>query len=146
MKLFKRLAGACLALTLCCGMAGMAACGDKGGNSGSSNSSSGNLAPQAKENAYNFLVYDADGDAAVGYKVQMCTTDGDAMCYMPSAATDANGYAYITTGASCPAPAVYEVHVLLFNETSGSDEPVELSTVVYTPATFSTEFIEITLA
>lgn len=136
MKLFKKLAGACLALTFCFGMVGLVACGGDKGNG----------APQAKENAYNFLVYKADGSAAVGYKVQMCTTDGEATCYNPSAATDSNGFTYITTGSSCPAPAVYEVHVLLYNDSTTMDEPVELSQTVYTPAEFSTDFITVTLA
>ena len=136
MKLFKKLAGACLALTFCFAMVGMVACG--GGK--------GDDTPKAKENAYNFLVYKADGSAAVGYKVQMCTTNGAGTCYSPSAETDSNGFTYITTGNSCPAPAVYEVHVLLQNEETTADEPVELSATVYTPAEFNTDFIEITLA
>ena len=135
MKLFKKLAGACLAMTFCFGMASLVACGDKGDS-----------APVARENAYNFLVYKADGSAAVGYKVQMCTTDGEGICYAPSAAIDSNGFTYITTGSSCPAPAVYEVHVLLVDEETYAEEQVALSEAVYTPAEFSTEFITVTLA
>ena len=136
MKLFKKLAGACLALTFCFGMVGLVACGGNGGNNG----------PQAKENAYNFLVYKADGSTAVGYKVQMCTTDGNAMCYNPSTETDSNGFTYIAQGSSCPQAAIYEVHVLAYSETTYTDEPVELAQAVYTPAAFSTEFITIVLA
>lgn len=117
-------------------MVGMVACG--GGK--------GDDTPKAKENAYNFLVYKADGSAAVGYKIQMCTTTGAWACYTPSAETDSNGFTYITTGDSCPAPAVYEVHVLLHNEKTYTDEPVALSATFCTPAEFSTDFIEITLA
>lgn len=136
MKLFKKLAGACLAMTLCFGMASLVACGgDKGDNS-----------PVAKANAYNFLVYKADGSAAVGYKIQMCTVDGNATCYAPSTATDNNGFTYITTGSSCPAPAKYEVHVLLFSEETYTEEQVALSSTVYTPVEYSTDFITVTLA
>lgn len=137
MKLFKKLAGACLALTFCFGMVGLVSCGDK---------DNGNGAPQAKANAYNFLVYKADGSAAQGYNVQMCTTDGSGICYAPSAAIDANGFTYVTTGMSCPEAAIYEVHVVLYNEETTTYDQVALSQTVYTPAEFSTEFIEVTLA
>lgn len=145
MKLFKRLAGACLALTLCCGMAGMAACGDKGGNNNSSTSSS-NASSDAgsnvgQANAYNFEVYTAENEPAVGYYVQMCTTDTPAICYQP-VAIGADGKVSISqNNAFCPAEAVYEVHIL-----NSEYEPVDTTETVYTPANFSAEYIVITLA
>lgn len=161
MKLFKKFAVTCLALTLCLGMASMVACGDKGNGNGNSqtesssvvdssenesSSESGSSAVQAQENAYNFLVKNADGSPAVGYKVQLCTTDDSKTCYMPSAQTDANGFVYITAGPSCPNPAAYEVHVLAYDELLETDAPVEPTATVYTPAAFSTDFITVTLA
>ena len=114
-----------------------------GENSSESSENSSEIVAQA--NAYNFKVFKADGSPAVGYQVQMCTTDGSGICYMP-VDIDANGFAAITTGPACPAPSVYEVHVLGYNESYGTYEPVELTETIYTPATFSTEFITIIFA
>ncbi|MBE5746822.1 MAG: hypothetical protein E7352_01455 [Clostridiales bacterium] len=171
MKLFKKLAAACLALTFCFGLATLVACGDKGGvtppvnssspvdtNSDSNDESSAPVDTDsdsegndegsdvvAKENAYNFLIRNADGSAAVGYAVQMCTTDGSGICYAPSNAigniSDENGFVYVEMGSmSCPNPAVYEVHVML------DGAQVNLSSVVNTPAEASLELIVVTLA
>lgn len=129
MKLFKKLVGACLAMSLCFSMASLVACGDKGEELGP---------PVAKESAYNFLVYNADGSAAVGYVIQLCTEDACLDGF--SAKTDGNGFTYMT-----PTPDVYEVHVGYFNENNRLVMK-DLSETVYTPAEFSTDFIEITLA
>ncbi len=131
MKLFKKLAGACLALTFCFGMVGLVACGGKGDNGGDG----------SQANAYNFMVYTADQQPAAGYYVQMCTTDSSGTCYNP-VAIGADGKVSITKNeASCPAEAVYEVHIL-----DNTYTPMETTETVYTPATFSTEYIVITLA
>ena len=110
----------------------------------SENSEGTSIEPQA--NAYNFLVLKADGSPAVGYKVQMCTTDGSGMCYM-FVDVDANGFVAITVDRDvCPAPGVYEVHVLGYDELLETFSPVELAEVVYTPESFSMELITIRLA
>lgn len=133
MKLFKKLAGACLALTFCFGMVGLVACGGKGGNDGNGDG--------GQANAYNFMVYTADQKPAAGYFVQMCTTDSNPICYQP-VAIGADGKVSITqNAASCPAQAVYEVHIV-----DSTYSPVETTETVYTPATFSAEYIVITLA
>lgn len=191
MKLFKKLAAACLALTFCFSLATLVACGDKDGNTVTSSTDSSSPvvedssdsadseissevggevsdnssivddstdsevssevggevsdAPVAQANAYNFIIKNADGSAAVGYAVQMCTTDGRGICYQPSNATgnvsDENGFIYLEMGSmSCPSPAVYEVHVML------DGVQVNLSSVVNTPAEVSLDFIILTLA
>lgn len=121
MNIFKKLAGICMAISLCLGVCAFTACG---------NNNDGGF--QAKENAYNFRVVNADGTAATGYQVQLCTAD-QTTCY-PGVAVDGEGYCAYT----CP-EGVYEIH-LLPADTEFTSNP-EL-----TPATYSTEIIVITLA
>lgn len=104
-------------------------------SSGNNEESSG-IVTQA--NAYNFKILKADGTPAVGYNIQLCSTDGT--CYPPSIVSDANGFVAVTTSRNFPGPGIYEVHVMY------SGNQVALATTVRTPAAFSTELIVVTLA
>ena len=129
MKLFKKLAGACLALTLCFGAFGLVACGEKEDNG---------FTPQ--ENAYNFQVLNAEGEGVEGYKVLICLTGG---ACSPLMATDADGYVAIS-GVNLPVANTageYEIHVMAPTPAGYLDyEGAEM-----TPAAFSTEIITLTL-
>ncbi len=108
-------------------------------SSGNNEESSG-IVTQA--NAYNFKILKADGTPAVGYKIQMCTTNGSGVCYAFSSASDTNGFVAVTQNPRiCPNPAIYEVHVV-----DSTNTQVALAATVHTPAAFSAELIVVTLA
>ncbi len=90
MKLFKKLAVLCTALTLCAGVgATMSACGED--------------APAAT--AYQFKIVKADGSAASNYMIQLCDADG---CDGgPNTISDANGNVTFNIAAGA-----YEIHVM----------------------------------
>jgi len=101
MKLFKKIAVLCMALTLCFGAgAALTACG---GNDETSSS-------EQTVTAYTFTVLNADGTAAKDINVQLCVLGNAAACYMPMA-TDANGkVTYNPPGF--PGEGEYEIHLL----------------------------------
>ncbi len=125
MKLFKKLAVLCMALTLCFGAgAALTACG---GNTEDSST-------EQTAECYVFTVLNADGTAAKDINVQLCVLDNAAACYMPMA-TDANGkISYTPIGF--PGEGEYEIH--LFDL---SMKPLEFTGPVSTPTVFG----EITL-
>ncbi len=103
MKLFKKLAILGMALSLCFGAgAALTACGDE------SDSSS-----QEQTTSYSFKLLNADDTPAVGYKIQLCKTDGSCLAFKAVGADGKVSYPVNPTEA-------YEVHVL--NE---NDEQVE---------------------
>ena len=125
MKLFKKLAGLCLALTFCAGLCAVASCGgskDKGDDSTPTTSEQ----PGVVTN-YTVIVLNADGTPAADARVQFCKVESDGTlgaCYSP-VSTDANGMcAYAPMGF--PGEGLYEIHVI----------GAELASVVRTEATF----------
>ncbi len=101
MKLFKKLAVLCMALTLCVGVgATMTACG--GGNGDGTSSE----APFT--NGYRFRVVNQDGSPATGYQVQICIAGNASACLAP-AKVDANGYVNYVVEDKTQA---YEIHLL----------------------------------
>lgn len=125
MKLFKKLAGLCLALTFCAGLCAVASCGgskDKGNDSTPTTSEQ----PGVVTN-YTVIVLNADGTPAADARVQFCKVESDGTlgaCYSP-VSTDANGMcAYAPMGF--PGEGLYEIHVI----------GAELASVVRTEAAF----------
>lgn len=137
MKLFKKLAALCMAISLCaCVGVFAASCGGAGGNSEQSSSEQ-----QQTATGYLFKVVNADGTpAASTYAVQLCK--GLELCYTP-AFLDAKGEAVYNSTAviGFPGEGVYDIHVL------GGDfmDSVEFDGPTQTPANYSAEYIVLTL-
>ena len=106
MKNFKKIAGLCLALTLCVGMMAFAACGD-GGNtppvSSSTPPASSESAEEPVATGHKFRVLDKDGKPVAGVVIQLCK---DTCTF--SAATDANGEVSYAGGDG---EVAYDIHV-----------------------------------
>ncbi len=103
MKLFKKLATVCMAITMSFGV-GMAltACDDNGGNPTNSE--------QSANATYSFNVT-KNGAAAVGYEIQLCTKNADGslgVCLSPVAVGE-DGVAKISIS---DVNSVYEIHVM----------------------------------
>ena len=125
MKLFKKLAGLCLALTFCAGLCAVASCG---GSKDKGNDSTPTTSEQPGEaTSYTVIVLNADGTPAADARVQFCKVESNGTlgaCYSP-VSTDANGMcAYAPMGF--PGEGLYEIHVI----------GAELASVVRTEATF----------
>lgn len=125
MKLFKKLAGLCLALTFCAGLCAVASCG---GSKDKGNDSTPTTSEQPGEaTSYTVIVLNADGTPAADARVQFCKVESDGTlgaCYSP-VSTDANGMcAYAPMGF--PGEGLYEIHVI----------GAELASVVRTEAAF----------
>ena len=104
MKLFKKLAILCTALTLCCGVSvALTACeGDE--------PSSGISATQ--ETVYKFKVLNKDGTAATQYKVQLCKKDENGKlgaCLSVLGVVGADGVATISVADTS---TKYEIHLI----------------------------------
>ena len=70
MKLFKKLAGLCLALTFCAGLCAVASCG---GSKDKGNDSTPTTSEQPGEaTSYTVIVLNADGTPAADARVQFC--------------------------------------------------------------------------
>lgn len=111
MKLFKKLAGLCLALTFCAGLCAVASCGgskDKGDDSAPVTSEQ-----PGEATSYTVTVLNADGTPATGVKVQFCVVKDDGTldgCY-GAVSVDENGVCeYNPMGF--PGEGVYEIHVI----------------------------------
>ena len=134
MKIFKKIAALCMAISLCVGVGALtASCG------GSSDSSSSEQTTTAT--GYLFKVVNADGTAAdTTYAVQLCK--GDEMCFNPCF-LDENGQANYnaTTVTGFPGAGVYDIHVL------GGEfmDNVEFDGAKQTPASYFSEYIVLTL-
>ena len=96
MKLFKKLALLCTALTMVVGFGAMTACGGGGSDDSSS--------VETPATAYTITVLNANGSKAQDVMVQVCTADMT-MCLMPIP-VDANGTAIISADEK-----EYVVHV-----------------------------------
>jgi hypothetical protein len=140
MKLSKKILSLCMAAALCFGVGALTACG---GNGGSSESSSSN---EQSASGYLFKVVTADGQAPeVGvYQIQLCK--GVESCFMPIA-LDENGTAMINESVivGFPGAGVYDIHILgpELNEDGFPYAEYEGATV--TPASYSSEYIVLTL-
>ncbi len=106
MKLFRKLAVLCMALTLCCGVgAAMAACGEKDPAPSSTEAPASDVKPI--ENGYTFKLLKADGSPAAGYQIQICKED-NSICLAPVVVA-ANGVANVVVeNKTIP----YAIHIL----------------------------------
>ena len=132
MKFFKKLAIACLTLTMFAGLASFAACGENTDNNSSSESST-----PAQTETYKFKIVKADGTPAVGYVVQLCITT----CTFSTPA-DANGE---ISYAGTEGEGAYEIHVFTANPMLGEAASVEFNGPTHTPAEYSDDVITLTL-
>ncbi len=109
MKLFKKLAVLCMALSLV--SVAFVACGkDKDTTSGSATSSvEETTGVTAINNGYTFLVKDANGQPAAGYMIQLCDANG---C-QGSPASTATGVINMVKAAG-----EYEIHLMLLSDSS----------------------------
>ena len=122
MKLFKKLAVACLSLTMFAGIGFLttstAACGTK------------TEAPAT--DTYNFKIVNADNTPAVGYVIQLCINT----CTF-SQPTNAKGE---VSYAGTEGAGAYEIHVFTANPADGG-LPVEFTGATHTPAEYSSDVI-----
>ena len=135
MKFFKKMAIACLTLTMLAGLASFAACGGDNNNANGNNSSESSTPAEAE--AYKFKIVKADGTPAVGYVVELCITE----CTFSSPA-DANGE---ISYAGTEGEGEYEIHVFTGNPMLGEATSVEFTGATKTPAKYSNDVIVLTL-
>ena len=113
MKLFKKLAGLCLALTFCAGLCAVASCGGSKDKDTDKDSTPVTSEQPGEATCYTITVLNADGTPAADASVQFCKVESDGSlgaCYSP-VSTDANGMcAYAPMGF--PGEGVYEIHVI----------------------------------
>ncbi len=132
MKLFKKLAGLCLALTFCAGLCAVASCGGKDKDTDKDSTPVTSEQP-GEATCYTVTVLNADGTPATDVRVQFCIVEANGSlggCLM-SVPVDANGVCeYLPMGF--PGARVYEIHVLNADESAA----FELTDVVRTEATF----------
>lgn len=133
MKIFKKLAALCMAISLCLGVGALAACGGDGDNSSS--------VQQSTDAGYLFKVVNADGSVATG-DLEIALCQGTTLCYN-TVRVDANGCVLYNadTVQGFPGEGVYDIHIYsgeLFDET-------EFDGLKQTPATYSDEYIVLTL-
>lgn len=146
MKIFKKIAGLCLALTLCAGMMAFTACGD-GGNTPPASSSTPPASSEQPDTqqatGHKFRVLDKDGKPVAGVFIQLCT---DKNCYFSETATDANGeVSYIGEAGE----VVYDIHVYSVNPMNNPDgkevKDFEFEGAAKTPAVVGEDVIVLTL-
>ena len=121
MKLFKKLAGLCLALTFCAGLCAVASCGgskDKDTDKDSTpvTSENGETSEDvggSEATCYTVTVLNADGTPATDVKVQFCIIENDETqaCY-GAVSTDENGICEYKDVMGFPGEGVYEIHVI----------------------------------
>lgn len=134
MKFFKKMAIACLTLTMFAGLASFAACG---GNTDNSSNSSNESSTPAEAEAYKFKIVKADGTPAVGYVVKLCITT----CTFSSPADENGEISYAGTEGE----GEYEIHVFTGNPMLGEATSVEFTGATKTPAKYSNDVITLTL-
>ncbi|MBQ8405900.1 MAG: hypothetical protein IJX09_04535 [Clostridia bacterium] len=133
MKFFKKLAIACLTLTMFAGLATFAACGGDNNNANGNNS---NSEQPAQTEGFKFKIVKADGTPAVGYVVQLCKST----CIFSEPANE-NGE--ITFGGG-EGEIAYDIHVWSALPQNGGAE-VEFTGATQTPAAYSDDVITLTL-
>lgn len=131
MKFLKKLAIACLTLTMFAGLASFAACGDTNDNG---NGTSNNQPAQTE--TFKFKILKADGSPAVGYVVQLC----ERTCAFSEPANE-NGE---VSCAGADGEVSYAIHVFTANPTKGGKQ-VSHTGATHTPAKYSEEVIVLTL-
>ena len=144
MKIFKKIAGLCLALTLCAGMLAFTACGD-GGNTPPASSStppaSSEQPDTQKATGHKFRVLDKDGKPVAGVFIQLCK---DTCTF--SAATDANGEVSYAGGDG---EVEYSIHVWTVDPMNNPDgkevKEFEFEGEAKTPAVVGEDVIVLTL-
>lgn len=147
MKIFKKIAALCMAISLCAGVGALTACG---GNSGDDSSS----VEQSQASGYLFKVVNANGEAVTTFSydndgttvenpiaIQLCE---DELCYNPCF-VDANGQANYNaaTVSGFPGEGVYDIHIIGGGK-YGADN-LEFEGPTQTPANYSSEYIVLTL-
>ncbi len=132
MKFFKKLAIACLTLTMFAGLATFAACGD---NNNANNSNSNTESP-AQTEGFKFKIVKADGSPAVGYVVQLCKST----CAF-SEPVNANGEVIF---AGVEGEISYEIHVFTALPQNGG-QMVEFTGAAETPTQYGDDVITLTL-
>ncbi|MBQ3020435.1 MAG: hypothetical protein IJD77_07625 [Clostridia bacterium] len=113
MKLFKKLAGLCLALTFCAGLCAVASCGGKDKDTDKDSTPVTSEQP-GEATCYTVTVLNVDGTPAADARVQFCKVESDGTlgaCYSP-VTTDANGMCEYKDVMGFPGEGVYEIHVI----------------------------------
>ena len=139
MKTFKKMATLSMALMLVLGLGALTACGGDNSSSASNStpsessvatsteSTSGTSSEESKVYTnYEFIVLDKDGNKVDGYKIQLCTADGN-NCFNPVDAVNGECVYNVIPNNTLGA---YDVHVL-----DASYQEVELKEAVTTSAT-----------
>ncbi|MBE7101084.1 MAG: hypothetical protein E7364_05680 [Clostridiales bacterium] len=114
MKLFKKLAGLCLALTFCAGLCAVASCGGSKDKDTDKDSTPVTSEQPGEATCYTVTVLNADGTPAADARVQFCKVESDGTlgaCYSP-VTTDANGMCEYKDVMGFPGEGVYEIHVI----------------------------------
>lgn len=132
MKLFKKLAGLCLALTFCAGLCAVASCGGSKDKDTDNDSTPVTSEQPGEATCYTVIVLNADGTPATGVKVKFCAVNEDGslgLCYNP-VTVDENGVCeYNPMGF--PGVGIYEIGV-----TNSSNQILNLVDHVITEAAF----------
>ncbi len=133
MKFLKKLATICLALMMCLGLGAVfTACDDE----------SSNGSGQTVTATYTFQVLKQDNTPAIGYKLQLCTTDG-VSCLLPVEVSADGTLSYSITDAS----VAYEIHVMKGDETLENAHTTTTAALVnnggHIPANYSGDTIVI---
>ena len=132
MKAFKKLAGLCLALTLCVGFGAFAACGE----TESSDDSTPTQSTPVDTETYHFKVVDAEGNPVKDHVIQLCINT----CTF-SGKTNANGE---VSYAGTEGAGEYEIHVFTAHPADGGSS-VAFEGATHTPAAYSDDVIVLTL-
>lgn len=114
MKVFQKLAGLCLGLTLCFGLCALAACEKESTESSSSTppvESSSPVEDNETVEAYVFTVLDKDGNPVKDYRVLLCLSGDSGVCLAP-VSTDEDGKAIVDPTQYGQQAAVYDIHVM----------------------------------
>ena len=113
MKLFKKLAGLCLALTFCAGLCAVASCGGSKDKDTDKDSTPVTSEQPGEATCYTVTVLNADGTPATGVNVQFCIVENGKIqaCY-GAVETDANGMCEYKDVMGFPGEGVYEIHVI----------------------------------
>ena len=122
MKLFKKLAVACLSLTMFAGIGFLT----------TSATACGTQSESPATDTYKFKIVNADNTPAVGYVVQLCINT----CTF-SEPTNANGE---VSYAGTEGAGAYEIHVFTAHPMNGG-ESVEFTGATHTPTEYSSDVI-----